>query len=399
MMLEESAGGRAMDARFSVTSATIFGIVAVLVFIIQPGYVQGLVDLAGLTGQQAGYVASAEMTGYAATVILMSFLSHRLPWRPMLAVCVLIQALGNFICLWGSDAWLLGTGRLIAGLGAGGLSSLSFTAIGLTRNPDREFGFFIMWILAYGAVGLFCLPSFFAAVGLHGFHMGVLIATLASLLLIRFMPAHARVTGGDHSQAGSLSPAVRWMANLSIFLFFLACGIFWAYVSLIGDVKGLGAQPVANALSLSQFTGLAGALVAGLIGSRFGRAGPLQAATLICAVSTAAIVAVDARAALLFGLLVCLFNFAWNVAQPVYLAIASALDQEGRLVAQMVASQSCGLAAGPFLGAFAGGEQHVLTLIVIVSVLFLCAALISLLLFIQARGLPIEAEAVSAHMV
>ncbi|WP_333605666.1 hypothetical protein, partial [Novosphingobium sp.] len=62
-------------------------------------------------------------------------------------------------------------------------------------------------------------------------------------------------------------------------------------------------------------------------------------------------------------------------------------------------SQSCGLAAGPFLGAFAGGEQHVLTLIVIVSVLFLCAALISLLLFIQARGLPIEAEAVSAHMV
>ena len=399
MALEENAGGRAMDARFAVTSATIFGIVAVLVFIIQPGYVQGLVDLAGLTGQQAGYVASAEMTGYAATVILMSFLSHRLPWRPMLAACVLVQALGNVICLWGSDAWLLGMGRFVAGLGAGGLSSLSFTAIGLTRNPDREFGFFIMWILAYGAIGLFCLPSFFAAVGLHGFHMGVLIATLASLLLIRFMPAHAAITTGDHSEAVPLSRTVRWMANLSIFLFFLGCGVFWAYVSLIGDAEGLGAQPVANALSLSQFTGLAGALVAGLAGSRFGRAGPLQAATLLCAVSTAAIAAVDARAALLFGLLVCLFNFAWNVAQPVYLAVASALDREGRLVAQMVASQSCGLAVGPFLGAFAGGEKHVIVLIVIVSILFLCAALISLLLFNRARGLPIEAEAVSAHMV
>lgn len=399
MALEENAGGRAMDARFAVASATIFGIVSVLVFIIQPGYVQGLVDLAGLTGQQAGYVASAEMTGYAATVILMSFLSHRLPWRSMLAVCVLVQASGNCICLWGSDVWLLGAGRLVAGLGAGGLSSLSFTAIGLTRNPDREFGFFIMWILAYGAIGLFCLPSLFAVAGLHGFHMGVLIATLASLLLIRFMPARAGITTGEHSEAVPPSRAVRWMANLSIFLFFLACGIFWAYVSLIGDAEGLGAQPVANALSLSQFTGLAGALVAGLAGSRFGRAGPLQAATLLCAVSIAAIAAVDARAALLFGLLVCLFNFAWNVAQPVYLAVASALDREGRLVAQMVASQSCGLAMGPFLGALAGGEQHVLRLIVIVSILFLCAALSSLLLFIQVGGLSVEAEAVSAHMV
>ena len=55
-----------MDRRFSVTAATVFCVVSVLVFIIQPGYVQGLVDLAGLTGSEAGYVASAEMTGYAA---------------------------------------------------------------------------------------------------------------------------------------------------------------------------------------------------------------------------------------------------------------------------------------------------------------------------------------------
>lgn len=374
-----------MDRRFAVTAATVFGIIPVLVFIIQPGYVQGLVDLAGLTGSEAGYVASAEMTGYAATVIALSFLSHRLPWHPMLIGFVLIQALGNAACLFGTDTWLLASARFVAGLGAGGLSSLAFTAIGMTRDPDRQFGFFIMWILGYGAVGLFGLPSLFSVVGLPGFHIAVVLATLASLGLVTFMPKDAKGHLEEHHSIVPLSRLCRWAAIVSIFLFFLGCGILWAYISLIGDARELGGQAVANALSLSQITGVAGALVAGIVGARFGRKLPLGASILICAGSTAAIALVDANAAFLFASMVCLFNFAWNVAQPVYLAVAAALDNEGRLVPQMVASQSCGLAAGPFVGAIMGGEQDVTQLIVLVSMLFLAAGVFAALLFGRAN--------------
>lgn len=370
-----------MDRRFSVTAATVLGIVPVLVFIIQPGYVQGLVDLLGLTGSQAGYVASAEMTGYAATVIALSFLSHRLPWWPMLIGFVLVEALGNAACIFGKDPWFLATARFVAGLGAGGLSSLAFTAIGMTRNPDREFGFFIMWILGYGAVGLFGLPSLFDAVGMRGFHMLVVAVTLASLVFVPFMPKAAGSHLEEHHDVPSLPRLGRWAAIVSIFLFFLGCGILWAYISLIGDVRNLGKQAVANALSLSQITGVAGALMAGIVGARFGRKLPLGGSILVCAGSTAAIGMVDAHAALLFASMVCLFNFAWNVAQPVYLSAAAALDNEGRLVPQMVASQSCGLAAGPFVGAVLGGERDVMLLIVVVAALFLCAAVSIALLF------------------
>ena len=370
-----------MDRRFAVTAATVLGIVPVLVFIIQPGYVQGLVDLAGLTGAEAGYVASAEMTGYALTVIALSFLSHRLPWHPMLVSFLLIQALGNGACLFGTDAWYLAVSRFVAGLGAGGLSSLAFTAIGMTRDPDRQFGFFIMWILGYGAVGLFGLPSLFAAVGLQGFHILVVLATLASLGLVTFMPRDAKVHLEEHHARLPLPRLCRWAAIVSIFLFFLGCGILWAYISLIGDARELGRQAVANALSLSQITGVAGALVAGIVGARFGRKLPLGGSILICAGSTAAIAAVDASAALLFASMVCLFNFAWNVAQPVYLSVAAAIDNEGRLVPQMVASQSCGLAAGPFVGAIMGGEQDVMQLIAVVSALFLASGMFAALLF------------------
>ena len=377
--------GDERDRPMAITAATVFGVVSVLVFIIQPGYVQGLVDLAGLTGAQAGYVASAEMTGYAITVIAMSFLSHRVRWAPMLFACILVQALGNAGCVLSTDATWLAAARFVAGLGAGGMASLAFTAIGMTRDPDRQFGFFIMWILAYGAVGLFGLPSLFGLVGLRGFHLLALAATLGALPFVRFMPAHGGAEAQPNRCAAPLAASGRWAAILSIFVFFLGCGILWAYVSLIGDARGLGLQPVANALSLSQFTGVAGALAAGLVGSRFGRGIPLGLAIVLCAGSTAALSLVDARAALLFGAAVCLFNFAWNVAQPVYLSVASVYDAEGRLVPQMVASQSCGLALGPFVGAEIGGERNIEGLAASVSGLFLLSAVLITLLFVAAR--------------
>lgn len=384
---ESPSGGHAMHGRPGIVAATLFGIVAVLVFIIQPGYVQGLVDYGHLNGVEAGYVASAEMVGYAATMILLSMLSHRLPWRPMLIAFIFLQAAGNAACLGHSDFEWLVAARSIAGLGAGGLSSLSFTAIGMTRDPDREFGFLIMWILAYGAGGLFALPSLFATIGLDGFYILVALATLGSLALVRYMPRTGEAHADISPDAVTLSWRGRLSAIASISIFFLGCGILWAYVSLIGDARGLATQPVANALGMSQFTGVAGALAAGLIGSRWGRAGPLSAAILICAVSTALIVNVGPRDALLFGAMVCLFNFAWNLAQPIYLAAATGFDRRGRLVAQMVAAQACGLALGPFVGATLGGERHATELLWLVSALFAVAAGIVLPSFIEAARL------------
>ena len=385
------------DQPMAITAATVFGIVSVLVFIIQPGYVQGLVDEAGLTGSQAGYVASAEMSGYAATVIAMTFLSHRLRWAPMLFACIAVQALGNAGCMLSADPTWLAAARFVAGLGGGGMASLAFTAIGMTRDPDRQFGFFIMWILAYGAIGLFGLPSLFGLVGLTGFHLLALAATLAALPFIRFMPARGGAEAQPNRRAAPMTASGRWAAILSIFVFFLACGILWAYVSLIGDARGLGLQAVANALSLSQFTGVAGALTAGLAGSRFGRGAPLGLSIVLCAGSTAAIGLVDARGALLFAAAVCLFNFAWNVAQPVYLSVASVFDAEGRLVPQMVASQSCGLALGPFVGAEIGGERNIQGLVASVSGLFLLSAVLIALLFVAARRSAILAPRAEGH--
>lgn len=390
-------GSGPMDSRRSIVAATVIGVVAVLVFIIQPGYVQGLVGLGHLSGAEAGYVASAEMIGYAITMIALAFLSHRLPWRPMLLTFIALQAAGNLASLAHVDFKYLCAVRFLAGLGEGGLSSLSFTAIGMTRNPDRQFGFLIAWILTYGAVGLFGLPSLLDFAGLEGFYIAVAAVTVASVIFVRAMPSHGAGSYEIEDGASTLSLTSRSLAAGSIFIFFLGCGIFWAYAALIGEARQISGQAVANALGISQFTGVAGAIVAGAIGSRLGRSRPLIGALVLAAAACAAIDGVGAGSTLLFGAAIGVFNFAWNLAQPIYLSAATGFDREGRLVTQMVAAQSVGLAVGPLVGALIGGNSPGAALIWVVTGLFLAAAGMIVIPFLeQTRALRAEPQVTAA---
>lgn len=389
-------GAAPMRRPASTVAAILIGVTAVLVFTVQPGYLQGLVDLDRISGAQAGYIAAAEMSGYAITMILLSFLARRLPWRPILMACALLQAGGNLACVFRTGVGWLCAARFLAGLGAGGLISLAFSAIAMSREPDRNFGFMGMWTLIYGAVGLAALPSLLQGVGLRGFHLIIAFVSVASLALIQLMPAGLRertdvASGADLSRAGGA------LAVLSCFVFFVGCGMLWAFLSLIGGKLGIASQAVANALGLSQFSAIAGALTAGLIGSRFGRFKPLTLALVVCTVSSAALNVLGAGAASQFAALVSLFNFAWNFTQPVYLSTAASFDRRGRLVSQMAASQACGLAVGPFVGATLGGDLHVRLLVWVVATAFLAAVGLIASPFSEARRRDIFTNAAARN--
>ena len=47
------------------------------VVVVQPGYVQGLVEFAGFTDKQAGYITSAEMFGFLFTTLLLIYIAPR----------------------------------------------------------------------------------------------------------------------------------------------------------------------------------------------------------------------------------------------------------------------------------------------------------------------------------
>jgi len=262
---------------------------------------------------------------------------------------LIVMFVANGLCTAAPDLNTFIGLRFVAGLGAGSLVSLSFAAIGLTRNPDRNFGLLIMWVLTYGAVVLWLMPSAYALAGMNGALWFFALFPLVAIPFIRFLPVTGENAVQVESDAVNLTGGMKAMALFAMLAFFTAQGVVWAYLFLIGTAGGLSEQEVANGLTLSQFAGIAGAFLAAVVANRFGRSLPLTIGILGGALCLYFLV--GRFEFLIFALAVGVYNFAWNLTHPFLLAAMASFDRRGRVVVYAVAMQMIGLAIGPGLAA------------------------------------------------
>jgi predicted MFS family arabinose efflux permease len=337
-----------VNSRPSLIAIVYLAVVGPCVFILQPGFVQGLVEFIGLTEQQAGFIASAEMFGLATTTVLLSFVSSRVAWRNVVTICIFVCVLGNLASLGQSDFNTLAAIRYITGLGSGGIISLTFTMMGLTERSDRNFGYIVVWVLTYGAFGLLLMPKAYVIVGMNGVFVFFAAFCALGLAFVRHLP-----DSGDHvettGESVHYSPALKGTTLAAILSYNIAIGIVWAYLFLVGLEAGMPVQAVANALTVSQFLGIAGAFLAVLFEVRLGRLLPLAIGIIGGAASVYYLVGDIGGAEYWIG--VCGFNFLWNLSMPYLLATLADFDLKGRMVVHGVSMQFIGYAVGPAIAA------------------------------------------------
>ena len=338
-----------LNSRATLYSMFLIGVIAPEVFIVQPGFVQGLVEYLGFDDQGAGKVVSAEMWGLAVTTILMTFIAHRVNWRAVVFGSLVVMFLANAACTLTTDVSTFVALRFIAGLGAGSLVSLSFAAVGLTKNPDRNFGLLIMWVLTYGAIVLMLMPMAYEAFGFNGVIWFFALFPMTAMPFVKYLPVSGETDAQVEEDAVNLSPRLKGMALFAMLAYFAAQGVVWAYLFLIGLAGGLGEQAVANGLMISQFAGISGALLAAVIAHRYGRSLPLTIGILGGAFCLWFLVGTFGLLA--FAVTVSVYNFLWNLTHPFLLGAMASFDRHGRVVVYAVAMQMVGLAIGPYLAA------------------------------------------------
>jgi MFS family permease len=338
-----------INSRRTLTAIIYLSVIGPCVFILQPGFVQGLVEQLRLSEQQAGYVASAEMWGIAATTVALVFTAGRYSWRRITVACLLLSGLGNFACIGQTDPFALMVLRFAVGLGSGGIISLTFTMAGLTARSDRNFGYIIVWVLSYGAAGLVLMPAAYAHIGMAGVLVIFGLFCLSGLAFVRALPdsgeAHA-----DTRRRYDYEAWLRIATLVAVLLYNLGIGIVWTYLFLVGTQAGMPEQNVANVLTVSQVLGIAGAFCAVLFETRFGRLLPLAIGILGGAASVYLLLGTVTSREYWLG--VCGFNLLWNVTMPYYLATAGDFDARKQTVVYAVAMQMLGLAGGPLLAAW-----------------------------------------------
>ncbi len=337
-----------VNSRRSIIAIVYLAVVGPCVFILQPGFVQGLVENLGLTEQQAGFIASAEMFGLATTTVLLSFISSKITWRKFVAICIVVCVLGNLASLGQTDFNTLAGIRYVTGLGSGGIISLTFTMMGLTERSDRNFGYIIVWVLTYGAFGLLLMPMAYTTVGMNGLLVFFAAFCAVGLTCVRHLPdSGEHVSTGENTRTFSLP--IKGSMLAAILSYNIAIGIVWAYLFLVGLEAGMAEQAVANALTVSQFLGIAGAFLAVLFEVRLGRLLPLAIGVIGGAASVLYLVGDIGAAEFWIG--VCGFNFLWNLSMPYLLATLADFDIRGRMVVHGVSMQFIGYAVGPAIAA------------------------------------------------
>src|SRR5690606_35642236 len=106
-----------VDRPRSLFAAIYMAVIGPEVFIVQPGFVQGLVQYAGFSDKAAGDIASAEMWGIALTTVVLSFFASRCNWRHVFAVSLIVIVIGNLASMLAATPVAFGAWRFLAGLG------------------------------------------------------------------------------------------------------------------------------------------------------------------------------------------------------------------------------------------------------------------------------------------
>lgn len=338
------------DHPLAIASFVLLGTIGVLSFIVQPALVQGFVTQLHLTESQAVDLAGAEMAAVALVTIILAFVGNRLDWRMLTVVFLLIAALGNFLSAMATGGSWLGAARFLTGLGEGGVISLSFSFVGLTRRTDLNLAYYLVVLLAYGALGVWQAPILFATIGLKGIFLVFAVVTLLSIMTAPFLP---RSSGDRHPHEHHTRPSPPMLmmgaALAGVLVYNLAQGIAWANLFLIGVAAELQEQTVANALFVSQIVAVGGALAAIVLAERIGRM-PVFAAGILGGVLCIGLL-IGKPDAVTFLFAVCGFNFLWNMVQPFILGAVNEMDRDGLMMRTAIAMQMIGLGGGPILSA------------------------------------------------
>ena len=337
-----------LDLR-GLTAAVILGTLGALTIMIVPGFVMLLGAQSGLNDQQLGYVASWDINASAAAIGFATFLVARLSWRQLAFGGLVLLVLGSFLTGQCHTYSSLVGARIVAGIGEGLAIAVSFAALGSAANPDRAFGTYLVVGLSVSAALLALLPRLMSHFGPAVLFESFAGVSALSAVLLLWLPRAANRPGLSLDGTPGVSKHLAVAGLVGAFLYFIAQGAVWSYFERMGSASGIDPNIIGEAMGLSSFAGVGGAFLAVLLVSRCGRRWPLIASGILSVASFWLLRGqINGTELVVSGLL---FNFAWNLAQPLLSGVCSDADCHGRVVVAMGCIQTVGFGIGPALTA------------------------------------------------
>lgn len=328
-----------------------------------------------LSSTAAGAVATAMLLATAIAGAALAVRATR-PGRARLArLGALLAALGFLGGAVAPSLVTLSLAAVVAGIGSGVVVASATAAIASTDAPDRTSGIAVLVNTLVVCLLLAGLPLLGASARAVGFLGLAVLCVLAIPFLAHLpdVPTHAAYGRAPHRLAGVF-------LLLAAVTFAMSETGLWAFSQVIGmDSVGLDEQTVGLALSAASFVGLAGALLAAVLGGRRGYAVPVVSLLLLGA--AAKVVVILASDSTTYVTAQVIWGFTFPAVFAYLLALGAVLDPQGRWSMSVGVALAFGGALGPLIAggvidlagliAFAGVEVllGVITLLAVVPTL------------------------------
>jgi predicted MFS family arabinose efflux permease len=329
--------------------------------VVQPMIVGGLVESLGFSEQQAGFVASVELSGIALGLLFLIGFVQRIPSRFLAGAAVLVVILANLVSCNVHQFSMMLPVRFVAGLGAAMALAVFLTMAASGGIPEKTFAVVNAISIAYSGVLTPFAPAMLATWKLPGLFLTLAaVAMLLSPVLAGVGRSGARRENSSRGETGGrgfvkVLPSRVAMLLIMMLLVYSGHGAIWAYQQRIGVGLGLSAAEVGKWIGLSMLIGgVGGSLLARMLGLIMGRVWPQILSLGMSAV--AVLFLVLGTTPFSFAMGGGLVALSWFYGLPYQMGLLAAFDPRGRANMAGVVMTTGGAAAGPAVAAILIGH-------------------------------------------
>jgi len=332
-----------------VTFAAIYGI-GYLSYMLIPLQIGALINSLALDEAQSGTIVTAELISLAIALFVIAPKIATYNKRKLAMMGAVILIIGHSLSATAGSYIPLVLYRICSGLGAGMVLASGNAIVAGSANPQRLFAIILTLGQFQAACFLVFLPEFitlWAHAGIYGF---LAVWTLFMLLLLTLMPDQNSVTSREEPLANKFNFRILLLPSvLAMILIGVSDSSMWAFQERIANSLGLDEKTIGLVLGGALISGMSGAALAAIIGSRIGKIIPIVAGLLWMSLSYLIITHTQSQNT--YIIIELSYLFAYGFVIPYLFGLNGELDPEG---GAMVAANGCNL-VGNALGPVCAG--------------------------------------------
>ena len=351
-----------------------------------PFFIGLQISTGGLSQAEAGSLGSAYLVGFSIASLSGVWWIGRYNWRKLISTAIVGVVAALFV-LQSTESYAMSVASVtVVGVMMGSLWTIAYRIFSTSPNPERSFAtgivvsYTILAAVSY-TIGRWIVPNY----GLSG------SAYLLSAIIILLGLGTFLVTdrSSDSVQQSSTLTKFTPPLNVSMSLFgLLTTGLVfaavWTFAERLGVASGFNASQISPIVASNLLGSAAGSVLAGIIGTRFGRKRTLLVGLFFMTLSVVALL--WAGSYFIYGLSIVGLGFTIGFVMPYQMGTVAALDKDGKFVVLIGAAQGFGSALGPILGGIGFGLGGAPALVAIAVFMMAVTAFLFTIINVREKG-------------